>query len=97
MAASAIFLILFSFYGYTFFFGGWLRWTEKKNRGDIYDAGTVMTCMFCVVIATFQLGGIAPHFSAIQEGQVAGKLAQDTMNAPVIVDPNVKGKPITEV
>jgi ATP-binding cassette subfamily B (MDR/TAP) protein 1 len=92
ISTSMIFLVFFGFYGYTFYFGGWLRWTEKQNRGDVYKAGTIITCMFSVIIATFHLGGIAPHLSAIKEGQVAGKMAQDTMNAHVIVNPNLKNK-----
>lgn len=48
--------------------------------------------MFAIIFSAFQLGSAVPHMSGIKEGQVAGKFAQDTMNAKVIIDPHQKGK-----
>ena len=41
----------------------------------MYSAGTIITCMFCVVFGAMQIGGCTPHIRAVSEGRVAGRIA----------------------
>lgn len=73
---SVINMIFFMFYGYAFYFGGYLRYKGEKASGDAeYTGGKLIGIMFAVVFGSFGLGAAAPHYSATKEAQVAGKLA----------------------
>jgi hypothetical protein len=72
---SVLFLIIFGFYGYSFFWGGYLRYNDVKNGDKDYTGGAVLGIMFCVVFGAFNFGGAGPHIAAIAEGRIAGKLA----------------------
>ena len=96
-AASIIFLLIMGFYAYGLFFGGVLRWEGIANRNDeVYSSGAIIAVMFSTIFGAFGLGGMVPFVKAKVEGQVAGKLAHDTMNKTPIVDPTVPGKAIDE-
>jgi hypothetical protein len=86
-------LMIFCLYAYGFYFGGYLRWNGVLNRGDtIYSSGVIIAIVFSIIFGAFQLGSAIPHVKGIKEGQVACKLAQDTMKAQVAVDPHKEGK-----
>ena len=72
---------IYGFYGYSFYFGGMLRW-EKVERGDgkLYSGGTVISIMFCIMIGTMGMMGVANHFKVMNDAKIAGKLAYDVMN-----------------
>lgn len=47
--------------------------------------------MFSCIFGTFNLLLCAPHFKAIVEGRIAGKIAYDTINFKAEVDINPNG------
>ena len=59
--------MFFCFYGYSFYFGGYLRYKDVKNGDDIYTGGVLIGIMFAVVFGSFGLGASAPHWSAAKE------------------------------
>lgn len=77
------------FYAYSFYFGGYLRWNDVTNfDGREYSGGAIITIMFSTVFGAATLGTITPHTKAVSEGQIAGKLAYDTIDLvpKVLVD-----------
>ena len=70
-----MFLIIFGFYAYSFFFGGYLRYNDVKNGDVEYTGGVVLAIMFSVVFGAFGLGGAGAHIASIAEGRIAGKIA----------------------
>jgi hypothetical protein len=81
-------------YAYSFFFGGVLRWNEVESLpGKVYSAGTVITCMFCVVFGALQVGGCAPHLRAVSEGRVAGRMAFSAIDHIPSIKVNEDGQP----
>jgi len=77
---SVLFLVIFCFYAYCFFWGGWLRSEDIKNGDKPYTSGSIIGIMFCVVFGGFGLGAAGPHFTAVQEARTGGKLAFDVIN-----------------
>lgn len=70
-----------SFYAYSFYFGGYLRWNDVKNfDGREYSGGVIVAIMFSTVFGAATAGTMAPHAKAIAESQIAGKLAYDTID-----------------
>ena len=49
------FIFMFGFYGYSLFFGGFLRWNQVMNEttGSVYTGGQVLTIMFSVMFGAF--------------------------------------------
>lgn len=75
---SFLFAGIFGFYGYAFYFGGYSRWNQFTDRnGDVVTAGTIMICIFCIIMSSMTLAGIAPNITPIIEGCVAGTLATE--------------------
>jgi len=68
-------MLIFSFYGYSFFWGGYLRYNDVKNGEVEYTGGVVLSIMFSVVFGAFNLGGATPHIASVTEGKIAGRLA----------------------
>ena len=52
---SILFLIIFGFYGYAFYWGGYLRYNKVINdkTGEPYAGGSVMGIMFSVITGAF--------------------------------------------
>ena len=75
MALGLMFFCIFGFYGYSFFWGGYLRYNGVKNGDREYTGGVVIAIMFSVVFGAFGLGGASPNIHSIAEGRIAGKLA----------------------
>jgi ATP-binding cassette subfamily B (MDR/TAP) protein 1 len=75
-----MFLIIFLFYAYSFFWGGRLRYKEIKNGDREYTGGAILAIMFSVVFGALQLGGMTPHFKAVKDSTIAGKLAFDVID-----------------
>lgn len=77
---SLLFSIIFGFYGYSFFWGGYLRYNKYENGSSgEYTGGVVLAIMFSVVFGAFSFGGAFPHMASIAEAKVAGKLAFDVI------------------
>jgi hypothetical protein len=67
---------IFGFYGYAFYFAGYSRWNGyTDNDGNLVTAGTIMICIFCIIMSSMSLAGITPNITPIMEGCVAGTLA----------------------
>lgn len=65
---ALLFLLITGFYGYSFYWGGYLRANETMNGDKIYTGGIIITIMFCVVFGSMGLGGAGPHMAAVAEG-----------------------------
>lgn len=46
---SFMFLTIFLFYGYAFYWGGFLRENEIKNGEEVYEGGAIMAVMFMII------------------------------------------------
>jgi len=92
--ASLLFCIIFGFYGYSFYFGGYLRYNGFKNGDREYTGGVVIAIMFSVVFGAFNLGGAGPHIASIAEGRIAGKLAFSIIDKKPEVNSNESGKKV---
>jgi predicted phage tail protein len=68
--ALAFFLLsIYLLYSWSFYFGGYARWTELKNgAGDTIDAGTIFFCIFCLIFASMALAGVSAMYAPIVEG-----------------------------
>ena len=73
---GALYFAMFGFYGYTFFFGGYLRYSGNSE----YTGGTIITVLFCVIMGCMQLGFSGVHLQGILEGRVAGKMVFDVID-----------------
>lgn len=62
------------------------------SEGKIYTGGAIIGVMFSVLFGGFSLGGAAPHFIALNEAKVAGKMAMDVINHIPSIDTNDKTK-----
>jgi hypothetical protein len=83
-----MFLSIFLFYSYGLYFGGYLRYKNFNNRGDLYTSGAIIAIIFSVIFGSFSLGGAAPHIKSISEGKIAAKMAYDVIDAVPDVNPN---------
>ena len=54
------------FFSYSFFWGGWLRWNEMTDfEGNLFNGGTILSCILCLMFGTQGLSAAAPHLVAI--------------------------------
>ena len=54
------------FYGYSFYFAGFLRWNEfVDGRGNLFTGGSAIVIIFCVLLSSFGFAGSAPFIAAI--------------------------------
>ena len=50
-AVGMIYFIIFGFYAYSFYFGGFLRIKSIEDQGNAeYSGGKILTIMFCIFI-----------------------------------------------
>ena len=92
---ALIMSIIFVYYGYAFFVGGYLRVNEVEIRpGEIYTGGTIIGCMSMILIASFQLGGISNNAKVMVEARVAGRMAYEVIDHIPEVDSTKKGDPV---
>lgn len=96
IGASLLFTTIFGFYGYAFFWGGFLRYNDIKNGDREYTGGAVLGILFCVIFGAFNLGGAGPHFASIAEGRIGGKLAFEVINHRSAIEPDEKNAKILE-
>lgn len=88
---GALYLFIFGFYAYTFFFGGYLRYSGESE----YSGGTILIVLFCVITGCMQLGFSGVHLQGIVEGKVAGKLVFDVLDhTPLINQGQDKAEPV---
>jgi ATP-binding cassette subfamily B (MDR/TAP) protein 1 len=89
---SMIWLGIFTFYGYAFYFAGYSRFAGfTDNDGNVVTAGTIMICIFCIIMSSMSLGGITPNITPIMEGCVAGTLAIECIETKAGIQLNEKG------
>lgn len=91
---AGFYFCIFTFYSYTFFWGGYLRNNDIKNDGEDYSGGKILAILFCVITGSMGLMGIGPNVKIITEGKVAGKLAFDFIDyvTPIPSDDKTKSK-----
>ena len=82
------------FYGWAFYWAGYLRWNEVKDiNGNEFNGGTCITIIFCMLFGTMGFTTAGPNIGALAEGRVAGTLAFGVIDhEPEIKanDPNAK-------
>ena len=91
LAFAFFFFIIYAFYGYSLYMGGYLRWEQIKEGGELYTGGRVISIMFCIMFGAMMMGSMGPAVTAIQQGKVAFKLALNVIDQKPIVDPKKKG------
>lgn len=78
---AVFFFIMYSFYGYAFFLGGYARWTNlKTSTGDLVGTGAIMTCLFCFIFGSMALTAVGPNIAKINEGKVAATMALEVID-----------------
>jgi ATP-binding cassette subfamily B (MDR/TAP) protein 1 len=90
IGTSLMFMLIFGFYGYSFYWGGYLRYNDIKNGDVEYTGGSVIGVLFCVIFGAFNLGGAGPHFVSLAEGKIGGKLAFEVIEQLPKIEPNDK-------
>lgn len=90
---TIVLVMFFCFYAYTFFIGGLLKYNKTEmSPGQVYTGGAIVGIMFCVLFGGFSLGGAGPHFVALTEGKIAGKMAFDVISHKSGIDTNDETK-----
>ena len=88
LGISGLFFVMFGFYAYSFFWGGYLRYNGIKNGESEYTGGACIGIMFCVVFGAFNMGNAGPHMASIAEGRIGGKLAFEVIDHNNYINPD---------
>ena len=72
--------MMYCLYAYAFFFGGLFKYEGVKNGDEEWTGGAILSVMCLVIFGAFYLLGAAPHFKAVVEGRIAGKLAYEVID-----------------
>jgi hypothetical protein len=56
IGTALMFMLIYAFYAYSFFWGGFLRYNDIKNGDENYTGGHVIGILFCVIFGAFNLG-----------------------------------------
>ena len=66
--------ILTLFFGYSFYFGGYLRWSKFETfSGELYNTGDIIAVLFLLLVATIMFGSIGASMPAVAKAQIAGR------------------------
>lgn len=87
---AMLFMLIYAFYAYAFFWGGYLRYNLVMNGDKLYTGGAVIGILFCVLFGAFNMGAAGPHFAAVAEGKIGGKLAFEVIDHVPSVEPDDK-------
>lgn len=69
LSAASIWTAIFLFYSYSFSIGSILILNPNvKNRGEPYNGGDVLACLFGIIFGAFGVGGAAPNLKCVVEG-----------------------------
>jgi len=79
------------FYGYAFFWGGWLVADKVEAAYGIYTGGDVFALLLIIMIGSFFIGNIPTHYKAIRDAKVGGKLAFDVIDHVSEIQTNAHG------
>ena len=78
---SVMYLTIYGLFGYSFFWGGYLRYNEVNNsQQGAYTGGAIFAIFLSVMMGALTFGGASPSFIAIAEGRAAGKIAFETID-----------------
>ena len=94
---SLVYIIILGFYAYSFYFGGFCRWTDddwfiNPTTDKKYTGGEVMGIMFMIMFGIMQMSAMGTDMKAITEAKIGGKLAYDVIDNVPSVQPG-KGQP----
>lgn len=92
---GVIFMFIFLFYGYSLYLGAWLVVDRWEEGGELYTGGRIIGIMSCIIIGSFQLGGVAQNSKVMGEAKVAARLAYDVIDSTPTVNPDAGGKEFT--
>jgi len=89
---GVFYFVIFGFYAYTFFWGGYLRYNKVElSGGREYTGGVIISILFSVITGSFQLAGIANHTKVITESRVAAKFAFEVLDKKPKIVADEKG------
>jgi ATP-binding cassette subfamily B (MDR/TAP) protein 1 len=89
--------MLTMFFGYSFYFGGYLRWNKFKNfSGELYNTEDILATLFLLLIGTVMAGGVSQHVPAISKSRVAGAMAFKTIDHVPSIKTNEKGTKVVK-
>lgn len=93
-----LYLLMFSFYAYSFYWGGYLRAEsiEDESKEAKYSGGSIISIMFCIMIGCMQLGGLGENSKPIIEARVAGKMLCEVVDQIPGIESNKKGSVMVE-
>ena len=82
---SLLYIIILGFYAYSFYFGGFCRWTDddwfiNPRTDKKYTGGEIIGLMFMIMFAIMQMTGMGPEMAAITEAKIGGKMAYDVID-----------------
>lgn len=86
-----IFMLIFFFYGYSLYIGAWLVVDQWEDGGVGYSGGRIIGIMSCIIIGSFQLGGVAQNSKVMGEAKVAARMAYDVIDKTPTVNPDAQG------
>lgn len=62
---ALLFAVIYFFYAYSLYIGGYLRWKMIEENGELYSGGKVLAIMFCIMFGAMSMGGLGPAMTAI--------------------------------
>ena len=83
--------IIFTFYGFAFYFGGYLLQVGAESGKGKYTGGVIFTVMLNVLMGTIMIGNGAAHLKSVVDGRVGGKLAFNIIDHRADIDANQSG------
>jgi len=92
---GVIFMLIFLFYGYSLYLGAWLVVDRWEEGGQLYTGGRIIGIMSCIIIGSFQLGGVSQNSKVMGEAKVAARMAYDVIDKVPTVNPLAGGEVVT--
>lgn len=83
---------IYSFYAYSFYMSGVLRWMYVESEHGSYTAGVSLAIIFNFIFGLLQLGKAVSMFKSISETEVAGQIAIEVIDRVPKVLPDEPGK-----
>ena len=69
------------FFGYSFYFGGLLRWNKFRNfNGQLYSTEDILATLFLLLVGSIMAGSLGSSMPAVQKARIAGKMAFDIID-----------------
>jgi ABC-type multidrug transport system fused ATPase/permease subunit len=84
--------VLTLFFGYSFYFGGYLRWSKFKTySGELYNTGDILAVLFLLLVGTIMFGSIGANMPGVAKAKIAGRFAFKVIDHIPEIKCNEKG------